>query len=151
MILRKMKKMIKMNKDKNSLESGSIKDKMKELLSISGFTLLAAFMALILADLVFFPLAYYSVRNVDIFNILFRYTAVIFTVSVLIILLVLKIRTLHKNGNTLKSIIRYVFLRPFQYAGFLIFVLILLSLLITVIYLLFSSNYYHLHRLAGGA
>ncbi|PKL16185.1 MAG: hypothetical protein CVV49_17535 [Spirochaetae bacterium HGW-Spirochaetae-5] len=146
-----MKKMIKMNKDKNSLESGSIKDKMKELLSISGFTLLAAFMALILADLVFFPLAYYSVRNVDIFNILFRYTAVIFTVSVLIILLVLKIRTLHKNGNTLKSIIRYVFLRPFQYAGFLIFVLILLSLLITVIYLLFSSNYYHLHRLAGGA
>jgi hypothetical protein len=146
-----LKKMIKMNKDKNSLESGSIKDKMKELLSISGFTLLAAFMALFLADLVFFPLAYYSVRNVDIFNILFKYTAVIFTVSVFIILLVLKIRTLHKNGNSLSSIIKYVFLRPFQYTGFLIFVLILLSLLVAIIYHLFSSNYYHLHRLAGGA
>ncbi len=143
--------MTKLNNDKNSLESGSIKDKMKELLSISGFTLLAAFLALFLGDLFFFPLAYYSVRNVDIFNILFRYTAIIFTVSVFIILLFIKIRALHKNGDSLKTIIKYVFLRPFQYAGFLIFVFILLSLLTTVIYLLFSSNYYHLFRLAGGA
>lgn len=146
-----LKKMIKMNDEKSRLDSRSLKEKMKELLSISGFTLLAAFLALVLADLIFFPLAYYSVRNVDIFNTMFRYTGIAFTAAVLIILLFLKVKTLYKNGNTLKSIIVYVFLRPFQYIGFLIFILFLLALLITIIYLLFSSNYYHLHRLAGGA
>lgn len=140
-----------MNDDKSRLDSGSIKEKMKELLSISGFTLLAAFLALLLADIVFFPLAYYSVRNVDIFNTLFRYTGIFFTITVLAVLLFIKVKTLYRNGNTLKSIIVYVFLRPFQYIGFLIFVLFIMALLITVIYLLFSSNYYHLHRIAGGA
>ncbi len=146
-----LKKMIKMNDEKNRMESKSIKEKMKELVSISGFTLLAAFLALFLADLVFFPLAYYSVRNVDIFNILFRYTGITFVSAVLILLLFLKVKTLYKNGSTLKSIIVYVFLRPFQYIGFLIFVLLILALLVAIIYLLFSSNYYHLHRIAGGA
>jgi len=146
-----LKKMIKMNNDKNRMESKSIKEKMKELVSISGFTLLAAFLALFLADLVFFPLAYYSVRNVDVFNILFKYTGITFVSAVLILLLFLKVKTLYKNGNTLKSIIAYVFLRPFQYIGFLIFVLLVLALLVAVIYILFSSNYYHLHRIAGGA
>jgi protein-S-isoprenylcysteine O-methyltransferase Ste14 len=143
--------MKKMNNNKNSLESGSIKDKMKELLSISGFTLLAAFLALFLADLVFFPLAYYSVRNVDIFNLLFKYITVISLIALFAALLFLKVKTLYKNGSTLKSILTYVFLRPFQYIGFLVFILILMATLTAIIYLLFSSNYYHLHRMAGGA
>lgn len=140
-----------MNNDKSSLDSRSIKEKMKELLSISGFTLLTAFLALFLADLIFFPLAYYSVRNVDIFNLLFKYITIIFAAIVLITLLFLKVKMLYKNGNSVKSILTYVFLRPFQYIGFLFFVLILLAILISIIYLVFSSNYYHLHRLAGGA
>ena len=105
-----LKKMIKMNDEKSRLDSRSLKEKMKELLSISGFTLLAAFLALVLADLIFFPLAYYSVRNVDIFNTMFRYTGIVFIATVLVILLFIKVKTLYKNGNTLKSIIFYVFL-----------------------------------------
>jgi len=143
--------MTKMNNGKNHLESGTIKNKMKELLSISFFTLIAAFLAVFLADLIFFPLAYYSVRHVDIFNIIFKYTAIIFLSIVLITLLFLKVRTLHRNGNSIKSIIIYVFRRPVQYTGFIIFILILISILIMIIYFLFSSNYYHLHRIAGGA
>lgn len=72
----------KMNDDKSRLESGTIKAKMKELLSISFFTIIAAALALFLADLIFFPIAYYSVRNVDIFNILFKYTGIFFSFSV---------------------------------------------------------------------
>lgn len=141
----------KMNDDKSRLESGTIKAKMKELLSISIFTLIAAALALFLADLIFFPIAYYSVRNVDIFNILFKYTAIFFLAAFLITLLFVKIRSLHRDGRTVKSIIIYVFLRPVQYAGLFIFIMLLIALLITVIYFLFSSNYYHLHRIAGGA
>jgi len=140
-----------MNNENKSFETGSIKGKMKEILSISFFTLIAVFMALFLADLIFFPLAYYSVRNVDIFNIIFKYSAYFCLSFIMTALLLIKVKTLYRNGNTLKSIIGYVFLRPFQYIGFLIFVLFIMALLITIIYLLFSSNYYHLHRIAGGA
>ena len=146
-----MTKKKKMSDEKNHLESGTIKGKMKELISISLFTLIAVFLSVLLADLIFFPLAYYSVRNVDIFDILFKYSAIFFISAVMLILLFLKVRTLHRNGKTVKSIIAYVFLRPFQYMGFFIFTLLLISLIIMVIYFLFSSNYYHLHRIAGGA
>ncbi len=146
-----MIKKIKMNDDKSRLESGTIKAKMKELLSISLFTLIAAALALFLADLIFFPLAYYSVRNVDIFNILFRYTGIFFIAAFLGTLFFVKVRTLHRDGKTLKSIILYVFLRPVQYAGLFLFIMLLIALLIGIIYFLFSSNYYHLHRIAGGA
>ncbi len=141
----------KMNDGKNSFENGTLKGKMKELSSISFFTLIALILALVLADLIFFPLTYYSIRNVDIFNIVFKYTAVFFMVSILTVLLYLKVRTRHRDGESVLSIIKYVLLRPFQYSGFFIFVLLLISLMLIIIYFLFSSNYYHLHRIAGGA
>lgn len=141
----------KMNDGKSRLESGTIKSKMKELISISLFTLIAVFLSLLLADLIFFPLAYYSVRNVDIFNILFKYSSMFLISLIMTTLLFLKIRFLHRDGKTVKSIIIYVFLRPFQYMGFFVFTLFMVALIIMVIYFLFSSNYYHLHRIAGGA
>ena len=110
-----------MNNGKNGLESESIKGKMKEILSISFFTLIAAFMALLLADLIFFPLAYFSVRNVDIFNFLFKYTAVFFIAAALLTLLFIKVRSLRRDGKNLRSIIIYIFVRPFQYFIFFIF------------------------------
>lgn len=146
-----MRKKKKMNNEKSRLESGTIKSRMKELVSISLFTLIAAFLALFLADLIFFPLAYYSVRNVDIFNILFKYSGIFFISAIMMILLFLKVRSLHRDGKTIKSIMVYVFIRPFQYIGFFIFILVLIALIIMIIYYLFSSNYYHLHRIAGGA
>lgn len=146
-----MTKKKKMNDGKSRLESGTIKSKMKELISISLFTLIAVFLSLFLADLIFFPLAYYSVRNVDIFNILFKYSSMFLISLIMITLLFLKIRSLHRDGKTVKSIIIYVFLRPFQYMGFFVFTLFMVALIIMVIYFLFSSNYYHLHRIAGGA
>jgi len=147
----KMTEKKKMNDDKSRLESGTIKSKMKELISISLFTLIAVFLSLFLADLIFFPLAYYSVRNVDIFNILFKYSAMFFISLIMTSLLFLKVRSLHRDGKTLKSIFIYVFLRPLQYMGFFTFTLFMIALIIMVIYFLFSSNYYHLHRIAGGA
>jgi hypothetical protein len=140
-----------MNNDKSRFESGSIKGKMREILSISLFTLIAMLMAVVLADLIFFPLAYYSVRNVDIFNIVFKYTGILFISVLMITLLFLKVRKLHRDGKSIKSIMVYVLMRPVQYLGFSTFVLLLITLLIAIIYFIFSSNYYHLHRIAGGA
>ena len=146
-----MTKKIKMNDNKNRFENGTLKGRMKELLSISFFTLVAVFLSIFLADIIIFPLTYYSIRNVDIFNILFKYTGIAVISFVLIFLLFNKVKTLYRDGNSFKSILIYVFLRPFQYTGFFLFTLILIAAIILVIYFIFSSNYYHLHRIAGGA
>lgn len=140
-----------MNEDKNRFETGTLKGRMKEILSISFFALIAVFVSILLSDIIFFPIAYYSVRNVDIFNILFKYTGLSVISILMITLLYFKVRSLNRDGYTAGSIIIYVIRRPFQYLGFFIFVLLLISLLIILTYFLFSSNYYHLHRIAGGA
>ncbi len=144
-------KKIMMNEDKNRFETGTLKGRMKEILSISFFALIAVFVSILLSDIIFFPIAYYSVRNVDIFNILFKYTGLSVISILMITLLYFKVRSLNRDGYTAGSIIIYVIRRPFQYLGFFIFVLLLISLLIILTYFLFSSNYYHLHRIAGGA
>lgn len=123
---------------------------MKEVVTISLFSLAAVILSLLLSDLLFFPLSYYAMRNVDIFNILFRYITVLSIIIVLVAILYFKIRSRYRDGYTATAIIRYVILRPFQYAGFVIFTLGLVALIIAIIYMLFNINYYQLHRISGG-
>ena len=102
-------KKIMMNEDKNRFETGTLKGRMKEILSISFFALIAVFVSILLSDIIFFPIAYYSVRNVDIFNILFKYTGLSVISILMITLLYFKVRSLNRDGYTAGSIIIYVY------------------------------------------
>ena len=204
--------MIKMNNGSNSPEKSKIKAIMKEHLTISLFGLATALLAVFLSDIIIFPMTYFAVKNVDIFNLIFKYSLlflIIFSLSIatfikarsmhrdgktsaliiygiliriipafgiifilawitdifyinpklflsLIVLMFViavffKIKSLLKEGNSFISIILHLNVRLFQNTGFLLVFILIISILFLIIYLLFSLNYYHLHRIAGGA
>jgi hypothetical protein len=201
-----------MNDGKNRLENLKIKTLMKEHLTITLFGLAMSLIAVFLSDIIIFPITYFAVRNVDIFNVIFKYSllllivfslsaavflkgramyrdeksssAIIYSILIrlipafiiifmlikisgiiyisfrlffflilimLITAIFFKIRSLFKDGNSFLQIVMHLFVRFFQTAGFFLAFILILSVVILIIYLLFSMNYYYLHRMAGGA
>jgi len=140
-----------MTEKRNNLDDNSIITKIKELGLILIFTLIAAAVAALLSDLIFFPITYYSVSNIDVFNIVFKYACLFFIITICSLLLFLKVRSLHRDGNSTGAIIKYIFLRPIQYLGFILLSLILIAALIAILYIIFSKNYYLLYKISGSA
>jgi len=125
-------------------------NKIKELGLILIFTLISAAVAILLSDIVIFPITYYSINNINIFNIVFKYVFSFFILSAFFLLLSFKVRSLYKDGNSTDAVIKYILIRPIQYLGFIFLSLILISGLIIVLYIIFSNNYYLIYRLSGG-
>ena len=140
-----------MSEKRNSLDNNSIVGKIKELILILIFTLISAAVAILLSDIFIFPITYYSISNVDIFNIAFKYVCIIFILTVGCLLLFFKVRSLYRDGNSTSDILAHIVLRPIQYLGFIFLSLILIGALIILLYVIFSNNYYLIYRLSGGA
>jgi len=132
------------------LESRSIKSKMKEVTAIALFTLAAALASVILADTVFFPLTRFAVKNVDIFNLIFRNLLLLVILVFLVYKIVSNYRRLSEDGMRLTAILFYFIKRPLHYSGLFLSFLIISIILVTLLYLLFSLNYYYLYKISGG-
>ena len=139
-----------MTEKRNRLDSNSIVSKLKELILILIFTLIAVVVAIILSDIFVFPLTCYSINNIDIFNIAFKYAFISFVTAAFLLLLFLKVRSLYKDGNSANAIMKYTILRPVQYLGFILLSLIIVIGLIAILYMIFSNNYYLLYKISGG-
>ena len=142
-----MKKRTSVN---NKLDSKNFSSRVRDLVSISGFVILAAVISTVLMDLVVFPLTMFAITDVPSYNNLIK---LIFTLLLMFLLLYSIInvsRRLKKDGHDTKYITVYLIRKPFYYIGLFFFFLALCTLIIAVIYLLFSSNYYYMHRLSGG-
>jgi|GEM_PF-422868 len=133
------------------LISGIILSRKKyPLISILVFTLIAAAVAILLSDILIFPITYYSVNNIYIFNIVFKYACIFFIITACLLLLFFRVRSLHREGSSTGAIIKYIFLRPIKYFGLIFLSLILTGTLVLVLYIIFSNNYYLIYRLSGG-
>ena len=132
------------------LESRSIKSKMKEVTAIALFTLAAALASVILADTVFFPLTRFAVKNVDIFNLIFRNLLLLVILVFLVYKIVSNYRRLSEDGMRLTAILFYFIKRPLHYSGLFLSFLLISIILVTLLYLLFSLNYYYLYKISGG-
>ena len=136
---------------RNNSENNSIFSKIKELILILIFTLISAAVAILLSDILIFPVSYYSINNINIFNIWFKYTCILFIVVTCSLFIFFKVRSLRRDGNSTGAILKYICLRPIQYLGFIFLSLILIGTLIVILYIIFSNNYYFIYRLSGGA
>jgi len=139
-----------MTEKRNSLENKPIVSKIKEFILILIFTLISAIVAILLSDILIFPITRYAVNNINIFNIAFQYACILFIITVCLLLLFFKVRSLHKDGNSTGAIIKYIFLRPIKYIGLVFLSFILTGALIVILYIIFSNNYYLIYRLSGG-
>ena len=135
----------------SKLDSKSFSSRVKDLVSISGFIIAAAVVSTLIMDLIVFPLTIFAIRDVPSFNNLIR---LLFTLLILFLMIYPFISIssrLKKEGHDRKYIVKYLIRQPFYHIGLLLLFLALCALIIAAIYLLFSTNYYYLHRISGGA
>lgn len=134
----------------NNLESRTIRSKVREITAISLFTIVAAASSILLADLIVFPLTHFAVNNVNIFNLIFKNLLLVLIIIILIYTLIKKYNKLAEEGLLTGPIILYFLKRPFHYIGLLFSFLFISIIMISVLYILFSLNYYYLYKISGG-
>jgi len=134
----------------NTLESRTVRSKVKEIAAISLFTIIAAIASILLADLIVFPLTHFAVKRVDIFNLVFKNLLLLIVFIILCFSFIKKYRTLSDEGLTSKYIVLYFLKRPVHYGSLSLSFILISALMITVLYLLFSLNYYYLYKISGG-
>jgi len=145
--------MIKMkiqNNDQSTLESSTVKSKIKEIAAISMFTIIAAVASILLADLIVFPLTHFAVKRVDIFNLVFENLLLLVFLIFLCLSFIKKFRKLSEEGLNARYKILYFLKRPVHYFSLVFSFIIISALMITILYLLFSLNYYYLYKISGG-
>lgn len=139
-----------MNDHENRYERGSVKDRIKELSSLGFLTVIVAALSVIIMNLIVFPLSYFAINHVDLFNIILKNFFFLFIITAIIMIFYGKIKTLKRMGIKSSSIIIYFLKRPIHYLSIALFFIFLSSILILTIYYLFSANYYLIYKLAGG-
>ncbi len=139
-----------MNRDENKYERETIKDRVKELSSLSLLTVIIAVISIFLMNMIVFPLSYFAVNNVTAFNVILKNISLLMILTAIILILYGKYKSLRRMGMELTSILFYFLKRPVHYITMTLFTIILFSLLIVIIYYLFSANYYLIYKLAGG-
>ncbi len=142
--------MKKQNNGQNKLESRTLKNKIREIIAISIFTAAAAVASIILADLIVFPLTHFAVINVDIFNLLFKNLLLIILLLAAGFSLAGRYRKLSDEGLNIKYVIIYFLKRPFHYGALFISFILISTMMVTILYFLFSMNYYYLYKISGG-
>ncbi len=138
------------NNGQKTLESRSMRSKIKEIAAISVFIVAAAIASIILANIIVFPLTHFAIKNVDIFNLIFNNFILIIILVFLIYKFIIRYRKLADEGLKAKEILLYFVKRPFYYAGLSLSFIVISALMIFVLYLLFSLNYYYLYEISGG-
>ena len=139
-----------MNRDENKYERESIQDRVKELSSLSLLTVIIAVISIFLMNMIVFPLSYFAVNNVTAFNIILKNISLLTVTGIIILILFGKYKSLRRMGMEYTQILFYFLKRPVHYITMTLFTIILFSLLIIIIYYLFSANYYLIYKLAGG-
>lgn len=141
----------KRNRVNNKLDSKSFSSKVKDLVSISGFIILAAVISTLLMDIIVYPLTMFAINDVPSFNNLIKLVFILLLLFILIFSTITISSNLRKEGRDKKYIILYLIRRPFYHIGLFFLIVTLAALIIAAIYLLFSTNYYYLHRISGGS
>lgn len=142
--------MKQMTRTNSKLDSKSFGSRAKELVSISVFTIIAAFVCTILMDIIVFPLTMFAVSDVPSYNNLIKLIFTLFAGGVAAYAVISTVSKLKKDDRTTGFILIYLIRRPAYYLGLALFFITLSALLIALIYMLFSMNYYYMHRLGGG-
>ncbi len=131
----------------NPIEKTRIKDRFRDISTLSVLIISSALVSLIVMDLLIFPLAIFSIKNKKIFNFIITDISRILILSLFIFLLVRRIYILKKNDFNKTAIVRHLITRPIILLSTSLVIILISLLIILIIYFLFYNNNYLLYRL----
>ena len=90
------KKRISVN---NKLDSKSFGSRVRDLVSISGFIIVAAIISTLLMDLVIFPLTLFAINDVPSFNNMIKFIFILFILAIFLFSIITITVKLRKEGR----------------------------------------------------
>lgn len=135
-----------MNKN-NSYEKIGIKNRLHEIANLFSAIFLSLIVALLVMNVLIFPIAFVAVKKDVLFNLLFKYTFISVSVAVIIYIVTKQVKTLKAQGIAAKDIVKYIAFKPLSVVFILILILALFVLLIYLINVILGSNFYLLYKI----
>ncbi|MCX7677861.1 MAG: hypothetical protein N2316_01450 [Spirochaetes bacterium] len=133
--------------NKNANTHKTFIHKFKEGYILFIFIILSAITSLIAMDALVFPIALFATTKKELFLTLFGDFFWLAVVATLLFMVARKIRAMKLNGIPLSRIVQHLICRPLNILVSIIGILLSAFLLVGIIYLLLSYNYYFIYRL----
>ena len=132
-----------------SYEKTNFRDRAREMGTLFSFIIGALILSVIAMDIVVFPMALFSLKNKDVFNLVMANFMRIAIAGIFLYMISINFYRLKKDGLPAASIMKIMFFKPFKFLlSLLIFFLITFSL-IYVIYSIMNYNNYLLYKLVN--
>jgi hypothetical protein len=119
--------------------------KIKELFTLSAFILISALISMVIMDLLVLPISLFAINRKSAFNFIIRDVSVFVILFILILMLILKIIRMHRDGFTTSQIIKYLLMRPLRAMLTFLLVLVTSGIIIYLLTLLLNFNYYRIY------
>lgn len=133
----------------NLYEKMKLRDRFKEITTLALFTLAVAVISVVIMNLLIYPITIFAVKNKNAFNFIVKDLSIFGIAAILMVLLVLKIRRLRKEGLAVRDIVIYLARKPLYYISIFFFFIVSSAVLIFLLYILLSNNYYLLYKLTN--
>jgi len=137
-----------MQKESQYERTGS-RERMKELLPLAGFTVLAAVVATVVMDIIIYPVAAFAINFKNAFNLFIKYTTWIVIVIFIVYIVSRRAYRLKKDGFSAGNIVRYLLKRPLYYLAIFLFLVAASAVIISLIYVILGNNYYLLYKISN--
>ncbi len=122
-------------------------ERLKDILTLSFFTICIAVISVLIVNLIVYPLTIYAITYTAVFTTIVKYSILLLVLLLVGGYLTGKILRLRNDGLHGNELIKYIILRPLDnLAGFLV-TLAVLAVLIFILYQIFSANYDFLYHL----
>lgn len=131
----------------NPFEKNRIRDRLREHLVLSSFIVLSALASVILIDILVYPIALLALRQKKLFNAAVGYSFWIVVLLLVLIALARGVYRLRRDGFGARQILARIGVRSLSFLASVLAVLAVSAVVIGLIYIIMSNNYYLLYKL----
>ncbi|OHD67838.1 MAG: hypothetical protein A2W19_01455 [Spirochaetes bacterium RBG_16_49_21] len=133
----------------NPFEKNRLRDRFKEMFILAAFTAAIAIISLLVMNLLTFPVTVFAVRHKIAFNFIFKFLVSAGIIILLVSLVLLTVFRLRKGGLSAKETARYMLRKPFYYLALFFAFVAVSAMVIVLLYVMLSNNYYFLYKLTN--
>lgn len=131
----------------SSFENRKFRDRMREMLTLFVFIILAAAASTVVMDVLIFPTALFAVTHRELYNVIIKIAFWAVLLGFSLFLIGRRVIGLRKDGWKYGEITRALLLKPLRVLSVIFVMLVLASAIVSLIYLLLSNNNYLLYKL----
>lgn len=137
--------MVKIMDQHSHYEQKSKLGRIKDLVTLSAFILIAALTSIATMDLLVLPISLFAINRKSAFNFIIKDISVFFVLFIIILMLVLKIIKMDREGFTISQITKYMLMRPLRAILTILLIMVTGGIIIYIIALLLNFNYYRIY------